>query len=84
MKRLNKQEMQDYIMYIQNKYDLLVNIQEQRGISYGELNYVESLSLKGLEELEEEIETELSRIAQLLHENGYDNKVYINTTLDNN
>ena len=59
-------EKQEYIIYLENKYDLLMNIKEERGISYGEIAYIESLDKKGLEDLEDEIQKELLRIYDLL------------------
>ena len=53
---MSKQEKQEYMMHVENLYDTLVNIQEQRGISYGEIAYVESLKKKELEEYENELE----------------------------
>lgn len=65
---MSKQEKQEYIMHIENLYDALVNIQEQRGISYGEIAYVESLKKKELEKLEEEIIEELERIKEIVND----------------
>lgn len=64
---MSKQEKQEYIMHVENLYDALVNIQEQRNISYGEIAYVESLKKKELEELEEEIIEELERIKEIVN-----------------
>ena len=51
--------MNDYILYVQNKYDEYLMKTEKRGASYGELAYIQNLNEKELEELEEEICEEL-------------------------
>lgn len=50
--------MEEYISYIQNKYDEYLMKTENRGISYGELAYIQNLDEKELKELEEELEEE--------------------------
>lgn len=65
---MKKQEKQEYIMHVENLYDTLMNIKEERGISYGEIAYVESLKKKELEELEEEIIEELERIKEIVND----------------
>lgn len=65
---MRKEERQEYIMYLENKYDLLMRIKEERNISYGEIAYIEGLNKKGLNDLEEEINEELLRIYDLLKE----------------
>ena len=71
MARITKEEKQEYIMYVENQYDLLMNIKEERNISYGELSYIENLKLKELKDLDKEINDELLRITKLLEDNGY-------------
>lgn len=68
---MNKQEKQEYRMYVENKYDLLVKIQENRNISYGELYYVENLKLRELKAFEKELDVELDRIAKIVKEELY-------------
>lgn len=65
---MSKQEKQEYIMHVENLYDTLMNIKEERGISYGEIAYVESLKKKELEKLEEEIIEELERIKEIVND----------------
>lgn len=65
---MRKEERQEYIMYLENRYDLLMRIKEERNISYGEIAYIEGLNKKGLNDLEEEINEELLRIYDLLKE----------------
>lgn len=50
--------MEEYILYIQNKYDEYLMKTENRNISYGELAYIQNLDEKELKELEEELEEE--------------------------
>lgn len=71
MARITKEEKQEYIMYVENQYDLLMNIKEERNISYGELYYIENLKLKDLKDLDKEINDELLRITKLLEDYGY-------------
>lgn len=65
---MNKQKKQEYIMYVEKLYDALMSVKEERGISYGEMAYVESLNKKGLKDLEEEIFEELERIYDIIKE----------------
>lgn len=67
---MKKRELEDYRLFVSNDYDLLVRIQENRGLSYGELAYIEELDYKGLKDLEEEIGTEIERIINCLKERG--------------
>ena len=48
--------MDEYILEIENKYDNYLMQTEQRGISYGELAYIQSLSESELHELEDDLE----------------------------
>lgn len=60
---MNKEES---IMYVQNLYDAVVNIQENRGISYGEIVYIQNLNKKELYKLENELLNELQRIYEIV------------------
>ena len=51
--------MEEYRLYIQNKYDEYLMKTENRGMSYGELAYIQNLSEEELKELEEELDKEL-------------------------
>ena len=57
---------EEYIMYIQNKYNDLMSVKEERNISYGELYHIENLSDKELKDLEEEIDDEFERIIDIV------------------
>lgn len=52
---MNKDE---YLLEVQRKYDEYLMKTENRGISYGELAYLQSLSISQLKELEKELENE--------------------------
>lgn len=62
---MNKEE---YKLYVQDIYDKLMSIKEERGISYGEINYIENLTEKELHNLENEIIKEIIRIEQIIKE----------------
>lgn len=63
---MKKQERQEYVMHIENLFDTIVRIQEDRNISYGEIYYVENLKMKELRELENELYEELERIIEIV------------------
>ena len=51
--------MEEYRLHIQSKYDEYLMKTENRGISYGELAYIQNLTKKELEEFEIELDEEL-------------------------
>lgn len=55
------EERQEKIFYINSIYDEYLQKTEKRGLSYGELAYIEGLNDKELEELENEILKELEK-----------------------
>ena len=67
---MKKRELEEYRLMVSNDYDLLVRIQENRGLSLGEIAYIEELNYKGLKDLEEEINEEIERIINVLKERG--------------
>lgn len=56
-----KMNEENYIANIIMKYDEVMMLQEKRGISYGEIAYIQSLSKKELQELEKELENEIAK-----------------------
>lgn len=62
---LNKNYKEEYLLYIQNLYDEYLMKTEKRRISYGELAYIQNLSMKELKKMEEELikdlESELNK-----------------------
>ena len=55
------EEKQERLIYLESLYDEYLQKTEKRGLSYGELSYIENLSDKELEELESEILKELEK-----------------------
>lgn len=56
---MTKQEREEFNMAVVNAYDELLQKTEKRGVSYGELAHIESLSDKEAEDLLEECYKEL-------------------------
>lgn len=56
---MTKQERQEYIMQIQNMYDEYLMKTKKRGISYGEIAYIQDLKKKDLDALYNELYEEL-------------------------
>ena len=54
-----KEELNEYLLEVQSKYDEYLMKTENRGISYGELAYLQDLSKEQLEEFEKELDKEL-------------------------
>ena len=59
---------EEYKMYVQDIYDKLMLIKEERGISLGEINHIENLTDEELHNLENEIIKEIMRIEQIIKE----------------
>lgn len=59
MKLEFKEELNEYLLEVQSKYDEYLMKTENRGISYGELAYLQSLTLGQLKEFEKELDKEL-------------------------
>lgn len=57
-----QEERREKILYINSIYDEYLQKIEKRGLSYGELSYIENLSVEELEELENEILKELEKL----------------------
>lgn len=53
------EEFNEYLLEVQSKYDDYLQKTENRGISYGELAYLQDLSREQLEEFEKELDEEL-------------------------
>lgn len=56
---MTKQEREEFNMAVVNAYDEYLQATEKRGVSYGELAYIEGLSDKEAEDLLEECYKEL-------------------------
>ena len=60
--------MEEYRLHIQSKYDEYLMKTENRGISYGEIAYIQNLDEKELKELEEELEEDEEELEKELKE----------------
>lgn len=56
---MGKEELEEYRLYVQQRYDEYLQATEKRGASYGEIAYIESLSEEELGDLCAEIDEEL-------------------------
>ena len=56
---MNWEEKEEYLREVVNKYDEYLMKTENRGISYGELAYLQSLTLGQLAEFEKELDKEV-------------------------
>ena len=52
-------ELNEYLLEVQSKYDEYLQKTENRGMSYGELAYLQDLSREQLQEFEKELDKEL-------------------------
>lgn len=59
---MKKAERAEFNMVVENTYDELMMKTEGRGISWGEVAYIEGLSLKDARALLAECETELEKV----------------------
>lgn len=57
-------EKEEYLLYIENLYEEYVQRTEKRGISYGELIYIQNLNKKQLQEMEKELYKQLNKTIQ--------------------
>lgn len=56
---MNWEEKEEYLLEVVNKYDEYLMKTENRGISYGELTYLQGLTKEQLELFERELDKEL-------------------------
>ena len=56
MKSYKEEEKEQLLLEVTSLYDEYLQETEKRGVSYGELAYLQSLSVECLEELKKEIE----------------------------
>ena len=61
---MTKEERAEFNMAVENAYDEVLQAQEGRGISWGEVAYIEGLSLKDARALLEECYTELEKLGK--------------------
>ena len=62
MGRMTKDEVEEYRMYVMDKYDEYLMETEGRGMSWGELAHIGDLKVKDLRGLEREIDREMAKI----------------------
>ena len=53
--RINKEDLEDFRLFVEDLYEDYLYKTEKRGASYGELIYIRSLSHKSLEEFYDEL-----------------------------
>lgn len=69
-------ELEELKLEVQRLYNIVVDAQEDRCISYGELAYIENLDEKKLNDMYEECYEELKRIKDVVcYELGYEKEV---------
>ncbi len=68
---MTKQEKQEFIDHIITIYDEYLQLTEKRGISYGEIAYIQGLNKKELLALNDEIEINLIDKSQEYYELKY-------------
>lgn len=61
---MTQQEREEFNMAVVNAYDELLQKTEKRGVSYGELAYIEGLSDKQAHDMLEECYQELNKIEE--------------------
>lgn len=61
---MTREEREEFNMAVVNAYDELLQAQKGRGVSYGELAYIESLSDEDARQLLEECYEELNKIEE--------------------
>ena len=58
---MNKKELEEYRLYVQQRYDEYLQATEKRGASWGEIAHIEGLGKKELDDLCSEIDEELEK-----------------------
>ena len=59
---MSKEELEEYRLYVQSRYDEYIQATEKRGASYGEVAYIEGLSEKELDDMCAELDEELKKL----------------------
>ena len=60
---MNDEELNEYRLHVQSRYDEWLQATENRGASYGEVAYIDGLNEKELDDMCEELDTELEKLA---------------------
>lgn len=59
---MSKEELEEYRLYVQSRYDEYIQATEKRGASWGEVAYIEGLSEKELDDMCAELDEELKKL----------------------
>lgn len=59
---MSKEELEEYRLYVQSRYDEYLQATEKRGASWGEVAYIEGLSEKELDDMCAELDEELKKL----------------------
>lgn len=59
---MSKEELEEYRLYVQSRYDEYIQATEKRGASYGEVAYIEGLNEKELDDMCAELDEELKKL----------------------
>lgn len=59
---MTKQELEEYRLYVQSRYDEWLQMTEKRGASWGEIAHIDGLSKKELDEMCAELDAELKEM----------------------
>jgi len=62
---MNAEELEEYKQEVQSVYDQYLMKTENRGISYGEIAYIDGLDKKELDDLYNEAVAELNRLRKI-------------------
>ncbi len=59
---MSKEELEEYRLYVQSRYDEYIQATEKRGASWGEVAYIEGLSEKELDDMCAELDDKLKQL----------------------
>ena len=59
---MSKEELEEYRLYVQSRYDEYIQATEKRGASWGEVAYIEGLNEKELDDMCAELDEELKKL----------------------
>lgn len=59
---MSKEELEEYRLYLQSRYDEYIQATEKRGASWGEVAYIEGLSEKELDDMCAELDDKLKQL----------------------
>lgn len=59
---ITREELEEYRLYVQSRYDEYIQATEKRGASWGEVAYIEGLNKKELDDMCAELDEELKKL----------------------